>query len=153
LTSEDPSKKVWRKRLDELLTEAGLPTMQGHTVRIGGATQLLLHGVKPLVVKVMGRWSSDAFQTYWRNIAVILAKFATSATVRTALVEEQSLSSEDLRMELRAVHFSSVLSCPSSLWTLEHRGLALQKLTHPHPQLAGIGGAQSFNGEDVPVEE
>jgi hypothetical protein len=106
------SKKAWRKRLDELLTEAGLPTMQGHTVRIGGATQLLLDGVEPLVVKVMGRWSSDAFQTYWRNVGAILAKFAASATVRTALVEEQSLSNEDLRKELRAVRFSSTLTSP-----------------------------------------
>ncbi|KAG2053677.1 hypothetical protein BDR06DRAFT_840679, partial [Suillus hirtellus] len=38
----------------------------GHSFRIGGTTELLLRGVPPHIVKVLGRWSSDAFLRYWR---------------------------------------------------------------------------------------
>lgn len=44
----------------------GFPCISGHSFRIGGTTELLLRGVPPHIVKVLGRWSSDAFLRYWR---------------------------------------------------------------------------------------
>lgn len=46
----------------------GLPRISGHCFRIGGTTELLLRNVPPHIVKVMGRWSSDSFLHYWRNL-------------------------------------------------------------------------------------
>ena len=46
----------------------GWPRVTGHSFRIGGTTSLLLAGVNPEVVKMMGRWSSNAFQRYWRTV-------------------------------------------------------------------------------------
>ncbi|KIK32047.1 hypothetical protein CY34DRAFT_40586, partial [Suillus luteus UH-Slu-Lm8-n1] len=46
----------------------GLPRISGHCFRIGGTTELLLRNVPPHIVKVMGRWSSDSFLRYWRNL-------------------------------------------------------------------------------------
>lgn len=49
-------------------TSRGLPHLSGHCFRIGGTTELLLRNVPPHIVKVMGRWSSDSFLRYWRNL-------------------------------------------------------------------------------------
>jgi hypothetical protein len=46
----------------------GLPRLSGHCFHIGGTTELLLRNVPPHIVKVMGRWSSDSFLRYWRNL-------------------------------------------------------------------------------------
>ncbi|KAJ7739025.1 hypothetical protein DFH07DRAFT_752328 [Mycena maculata] len=46
----------------------GLPKSTGHCFRIGGTTELLLAGVPPDVVKMMGRWSSDSFLRYWCSL-------------------------------------------------------------------------------------
>ena len=48
---------------------------KGHTFRIGGTTHLLLLGVEPMIVMVIGRWSSKAFLGYWRICNEILAMF------------------------------------------------------------------------------
>lgn len=55
-------------RCNEIWQRAGYPRTTGHSFRIGGTTELLLAGVNPDVVKAMGRWSSDAFQKYWRSL-------------------------------------------------------------------------------------
>ncbi|GAA5911551.1 hypothetical protein JCM5296_007205 [Sporobolomyces johnsonii] len=94
------TKDLWRRRLGELLALAGLPPMSGHTVRIGGATQLLLDGVDPLVVKVAGRWKSDAFEAYWRNVTAVLARHQqTGAPARAPTVRQP----DDLLAELRSL--------------------------------------------------
>lgn len=49
----------------------GFPISTGHSFRIGGTTKLLLANVAPDVVKLMGRWSSDAFLRYWRSLELI----------------------------------------------------------------------------------
>ncbi|KII83079.1 hypothetical protein PLICRDRAFT_119867 [Plicaturopsis crispa FD-325 SS-3] len=46
----------------------GFPRVSGHSFRIGGTTELLLRGVNPDIVKMMGRWRSDAFLRYWRFV-------------------------------------------------------------------------------------
>ena len=42
-------------------TEFGL-----HSLRIGGATALFQAGADPLVIRTMGRWSSDCYRLYVR---------------------------------------------------------------------------------------
>ncbi|KAF8322878.1 hypothetical protein F5887DRAFT_837617, partial [Amanita rubescens] len=55
------------KRCNELWKGWGHPRFTGHSFRIGGTTHYLLRKVDPNVVRVMGRWSSDAFLRYdWR---------------------------------------------------------------------------------------
>ena len=41
-----------------------------HSIRIGGTTTLLNGGAPSLVIKLLGRWLSDCYQTY----QVLLAK-------------------------------------------------------------------------------
>lgn len=64
----------WLRWLDSQLQDLGLPKLSGHSLRIGGATQLLLNGVSPLAVKAAGGWSDiDSFLGYWRQIPDIVA--------------------------------------------------------------------------------
>ena len=51
---------------------AGLEPLQGHRIRIGATLFYLLQGVPFKVVKVMGRWSSDAFLQYlWKHAQIL----------------------------------------------------------------------------------
>lgn len=52
--------RIWASR--------GIPRITGHSFWIRGTTALLAAGVPPDVVKGMGRWSSDAFMCYWRQL-------------------------------------------------------------------------------------
>ena len=54
---------------------AGLEPLQGHGIRIGSTLEYLLRGVPFDVMKVKGRWSSDAFTLYLRKHAQILAPY------------------------------------------------------------------------------
>ncbi|GAA5845754.1 hypothetical protein JCM5353_004706 [Sporobolomyces roseus] len=65
------TKVAWLRWLNNRLSQLGLPSMTGHSIRIGGATQLLLNGVNPTVVKNAGRWSGNSFEVYWRHITLI----------------------------------------------------------------------------------
>lgn len=58
-------------RLNVILSNAKFPRITGHCFRIGGTTHLLLQGVPPDVVKLMGRWTSDAFLRYWRSLEIV----------------------------------------------------------------------------------
>ncbi|KAF9223568.1 hypothetical protein BS17DRAFT_796183 [Gyrodon lividus] len=53
------------------ISPPGIPSITGHSFRIGGTTELLLAGVPPDVVKALGRWSSDAFLRYWRSLELL----------------------------------------------------------------------------------
>lgn len=57
---------------NEVWSQAGFQHTTGHSFRIGGTTELLTKGVDPEVVKAMGRWSSDAFLRYWRNLETVV---------------------------------------------------------------------------------
>lgn len=52
----------------------------GHSFRIGGTSHLLLCGVHPDIIKQTGRWSSDSFLRYWRNLDTVIPNHVTNAT-------------------------------------------------------------------------
>ncbi|KAJ3832000.1 hypothetical protein F5878DRAFT_548800 [Lentinula raphanica] len=62
------TKKLFLKSCNEDWRPRQIPCMTGHCFRIGGTTHYLLSGVAPDVVKALGRWRSDTFLRYWRNI-------------------------------------------------------------------------------------
>ncbi|GAA5895413.1 hypothetical protein JCM5296_002399 [Sporobolomyces johnsonii] len=66
------TKLSWKRWLNARLAEIDEAPLQGHSVRIGGATQMLLNGVEPEVVKVLGGWKSDAFLKYWRHVDALI---------------------------------------------------------------------------------
>ena len=49
--------------------------MQGHGIRIGSTLEYLLRGIPFDVMKVKGRWASDAFLIYLTKHAQILAPY------------------------------------------------------------------------------
>lgn len=51
----------------------------GHSFRIGGTSHLLLCGIHPDIIKKAGRWSSDSFLRYWRNLDVVIPAHTTKA--------------------------------------------------------------------------
>ncbi|EJD33611.1 hypothetical protein AURDEDRAFT_41168, partial [Auricularia subglabra TFB-10046 SS5] len=60
------TKNAFLGRLNEIWAAAGMQRVSGHCFRIGGTTALLHMGVDTEVVKMSGRWKSDAFLRYWR---------------------------------------------------------------------------------------
>jgi hypothetical protein len=69
------TKRKMIERLTKAARDAGLDPLQGHGIRIGATLEYLLRGVPFDVVKVMGRWASDAFILYLRKHAQILAPY------------------------------------------------------------------------------
>ena len=66
------TKPAFIKRLASAARQAGLEPLQGHGIRIGATLFYLLLGLSIEAMKVMGRWSSDAFMRYLRKHAQIL---------------------------------------------------------------------------------
>ena len=66
------TKHVFIKRLATVAQLAGVEPLQGHGIRIGATLFYLLLGLPFEAMKVMGRWSSDAFLRYLRKHAQIL---------------------------------------------------------------------------------
>ncbi|EJD34776.1 DNA breaking-rejoining enzyme, partial [Auricularia subglabra TFB-10046 SS5] len=62
------TKNAFLGRLNEVWAAAGMQRVSGHCFRIGGTTALLRMGVDTEVVKMSGRWKSDAFLRYWRSV-------------------------------------------------------------------------------------
>jgi len=54
---------------------AGLTPLNGHSIRIGSTLEYLLRNIPFDVVKIKGRWASDAFLIYLRRHAQILAPY------------------------------------------------------------------------------
>ena len=69
------TKSAFLTRMKKALKEAGRPNKHGHSIRIGATLEYLLRGVPFEAMKSMGRWSSDAFSTYLRKHAQILALY------------------------------------------------------------------------------
>lgn len=69
------TKPAFIKALATAATKAGLQPLQGHGIRIGSTLEYLLRGVPFEVVKVKGRWASDAFLIYLTKHAQILAPY------------------------------------------------------------------------------
>lgn len=67
------TKLKWTRWLGKILDELKLKDIKGHSLRIGGATQLLLNGFDPAVVKAVGGWKSDdSFMKYWRHADALI---------------------------------------------------------------------------------
>ena len=69
------TKHAFVKRLASVARLAGVEPLQGHGIRIGATLFYLLHGLSIEAMKIMGRWSSDAFLRYLRKHAQILTPF------------------------------------------------------------------------------
>jgi len=64
--------------------DAGLEQREGHGIRIGSTLEYLLRGVPFEVMKVKGRWASDAFLLYLTKHAQILAPYMQAEPERHA---------------------------------------------------------------------
>lgn len=73
------TKTAFTRRLEKAAKDAKLPTMKGHSIRIGSTLEYLLRGLPFDVMKVKGRWKSDAFHTYLRDHAKVLAPYMQAA--------------------------------------------------------------------------
>jgi Phage integrase family len=71
------------KLLRDMVSHAGIKNVHvsGHSLRISGATQMAMAGVPFDVIKVIGRWKSDAVLRYIRSLCAI----AQNVTSRIAL--------------------------------------------------------------------
>ncbi|KIK78417.1 hypothetical protein PAXRUDRAFT_164083, partial [Paxillus rubicundulus Ve08.2h10] len=69
------TKSKFLSTLTSALKAAGKPPLQGHGIRIGSTLEYLLRNIPFDVVKVKGRWGSDAFLVYLRHHAQILAPY------------------------------------------------------------------------------
>lgn len=85
------TKNAFIKRVNAALEKAGRPSILGHSFGIGGATQHLLNGLPEQTVKLAGRWKSDSFLTYWRNIERLML-FASAASAGRASVAPPQVS-------------------------------------------------------------
>lgn len=73
------TKKVFLARCYGIWEEHRLLKVNGHSFRIGGATELLAGGMPPAVVASIGRWKSLSFLLYWRrNSEIISNSFSSS---------------------------------------------------------------------------
>jgi hypothetical protein len=90
-----PMTKSWfMERCREVWVAVGMDAdLDGHGLRIGGATELLLQGVAPDVVATQGRWKSRAFLEYWRKIESILPTFISRSffASRYSMIQDSML--------------------------------------------------------------
>ena len=73
------TKTTFQRRLSEAAIAAKLQQLHGHSIRIGSTLEYLLRGLPFDVMKVKGRWNSDAFHDYLRDHAKILAPYMQAA--------------------------------------------------------------------------
>jgi len=69
------TKSAFLKRIKQATSDLREFPQQGHSIRIGSTLEYLLRGVPFDVVKVKGRWASNAFLLYLRKHAQILAPY------------------------------------------------------------------------------
>lgn len=62
-------------RLSQAAKSANLDPLQGHGIRIGATLEYLLRGIPFDVMKVKGRWASNAFTLYLTKHAQIMASY------------------------------------------------------------------------------
>lgn len=77
------TKGDFMKTVNAAALTLGLPSLQGHGLRIGATLEYLLRGLSFETVKAIGRWASDAFFLYLRQHAVILAPYLQGTPVFT----------------------------------------------------------------------
>ncbi|KAK4698756.1 hypothetical protein P7C70_g7511, partial [Phenoliferia sp. Uapishka_3] len=76
------------KTINKYLALAGKHRIWGHSFRIGGATMYLLAGKDIDYIRNIGRWSSNAFDRYWRDIKTIAANNLADAEYVTVAAGE-----------------------------------------------------------------
>jgi hypothetical protein len=69
------TRKAFTGRINKVLKNIGLPSFQGHSIRIGATLEYLLCGLPFDALKVKGRWASDAFTVYLRAHAELMAPY------------------------------------------------------------------------------
>lgn len=69
------SRNVFIRRMRLAISNAGLPNLTGHGLRVGATLEYLLRGTPFDVVKAKGRWQSDAFRGYLRKHAQVMAPY------------------------------------------------------------------------------
>jgi hypothetical protein len=69
--------KTLEEMCNDVQSKHGLPRITGHSSRICGTAALLRNHIDPEVVKQMGRWSSNTFLLYWRNLEEIFTSHAS----------------------------------------------------------------------------
>lgn len=92
-----PSRTWFIKRLQQVFGD----TRSGHSLRAGGATAYARSGVRLEIIQRMGRWKSDAFESYIHGhplLNLLAAQQETSNIKRT--VEFARTESSDLTVEL-----------------------------------------------------
>ena len=74
------TKSLFVGRVRKALTLAGIDqgNYAGHSFRIGAATAAAAAGVPAHTIKIMGRWSSDAYTLYIRQSREALAEVSRS---------------------------------------------------------------------------
>lgn len=75
------TKAAFLARCAEVWKEYNLPMVQGHSFRIGGATEHLRRGLSLDLLQIQGRWTSDSFKLYLRHLDEILSAAINSAVV------------------------------------------------------------------------
>ena len=67
-------------RIKLVAQHLGLPAddYSGHSLRAGGATDLFIARVLYLIIKQMGRWSSDAATVYYRHDEDVIREVSTA---------------------------------------------------------------------------
>ena len=67
-------------RIKLVAQRLGLPAddYSGHSLRAGGATDLLIARVPYFIIKKIGRWSSDAAMVYYRHDEDVIREVSTA---------------------------------------------------------------------------
>ncbi|KAF8632303.1 hypothetical protein AX14_010841 [Amanita brunnescens Koide BX004] len=69
------SKRQVTSFIAKLAQSRNLPSLKGHSLRIGGTLEYLLRGIPFDVVQAQGRWAGKSFTIYLRKHAMILAPY------------------------------------------------------------------------------
>lgn len=87
-------KKAFLDRCSDIWKTAAPATQMptGHSFRIGGTSHLLMCGIHPDIIKQTGRWSSDSFLRYWRNLDVVIPNHTSNAKRQPGPVGEPRAS-------------------------------------------------------------
>ena len=75
------TKTKFLERVAKAARAAKLDPLQGHGIRIGSTLEYLLRGVPFDVMRVQGRWASDAFLRYLRKHALIMAPYIQAVPI------------------------------------------------------------------------
>jgi len=67
--------KAFTDRINKALKDIGLPSLQGHSIRIGATLEYLLWGLPFDALKIKGRWASDTFTVYLWAHAELMAPY------------------------------------------------------------------------------